>query len=867
MPKPPSKPQSYKHKERRAHIPSREEAGTEKASPKVAQGPKTTNYPKNPVVERGQDPELFWMNKYGVDDTDDRLRVDIRSLYRSEHIAPEKIIEGLYKIVETDDKQPNLFGIEELFGNNINGDELDKPLSYYKQADGWANRIIQGDSLLTMSSLAEREGLAGEVQTIFLDPPYGIKYGGNWQIRLHDRTVTDGKDEHLSGEPEQIKAFRDTWELAIHSYLSYLRDRLVVAKELLHHSGSCFVQIGDENVHLVRSLMDEVFGSSNFVSLITVQKTTSSTNPELSNVADYVLWYAADKPRIKYRELYKIKKFGGEGASHYNMVELPDGSRRSLTKEERLNPEILPADCRLFTCGDLQSASMGREKGEGAACWFPVEVDGRKYLPNAKSRWKTNEEGMARLLAAGRLIPQNTALRYIRYLDDFPAYPINNVWSDLGGASDRLYIVQTNRTVVERCLLMTSDPGDLILDPTCGSGTTAFVAEQWGRRWITIDTSRIAINISKTRLLSATFPHYKLADDESGNIRQGFQYRHVPHITLGSITNNEPPPTETLFDNPIPDNTRLRVAGPFTVETLQEQEPVSPSELANMDSGTDAEENQRFEERVFAHLQSAGIKTGDKRENAVFHHVESLTGQALHATGFYKDEKDKERKAYFHIGPKFGTISRQAINAAVKECRSQGDGDWLVILGFSFESSEIKTAQSANLGEFTVTRVRMADDLMQDGLIKKDKKAASFVTIGEPEIKLHTKRKTATVEILGVDIYDPITDQVKSRDVADIAYWMLDPDYDGSNFFPRQIFFCGGDQDEYNDWKKGLSRLAADGAKKKVQRTLRIEIDDDAFDSLYGHESRPIQVKKGQKLAVRVISQFGEETTKVLTVS
>ena len=858
MPKPPAKPQSYKHKERRAHIPSREEAGTEKASPKVADGPLKTDFPKNPVVERGQDPELFWMNKYGADDNDDRLRVDIRSLYRSEHIAPEKIIEGLYKIVESDQEQPNLFGIEDLFGNNINGDELDKPLSYYKQADGWANRIIQGDSLLVMASLAERESLAGEVQTIFLDPPYGIKYNGNWQIKLNDPKIgSESSDQHLSGEPEQIKAFRDTWELGIHSYLSYLRDRLIVAKQLLHPSGSIFIQISDENLHLVRCLMDEILGSQNFIGLISFKKKGSQSGDFLPPINEFLVWYAKDKANAKYRQLYEPRDMESARDAGFTNVELADGKVRPLTEEEASGKTPLPKSARIYRANPFFSDKAGPND--------LVEINGKSY-PSGGNSWKVSPSKIPELHRMGRVVVQKTRLRFKSYADDFPLTAMSNLWLGLGGATDKQYVVQTNVEIVKRCILMTSDPGDLVLDPTCGSGTTAFVAEQWGRRWITIDTSRIAINIAKSRLLTKSFPHYKLADEENGNIRLGFQYKDVPHITLGSIANNEPAAKETLFDQPIPDNTRLRVAGPFTVETLQEQEPVSPSELANMDSGTDAEENQRFEERVFAHLQSAGIKTGDKRENAVFHHVESLTGQALHATGFYKDEKDKERKAYFHIGPKFGTVSRQAINAAVKECRSQGDADWLVILGFSFESTEIKTAQSANLGEFTVTRVRMADDLMQDGLIKKDKKAASFVTIGEPEIKLHTKGKTATVEILGVDIYDPITDQVKSRDVADIAYWMLDPDYDGSNFFPRQIFFCGGDQDEYDDWKKGLSRLAADGAKKKVQRTLRIEIDDDAFDSLYGHESRPIEVKKGQKLAVRVISQFGEETTKILTV-
>jgi adenine-specific DNA-methyltransferase len=884
MPKPPTNPQSYKHKgAKRAHIPSREEAGTEKASPKVADGPKTTDYPKNPVVERGQDPELFWMNKYGPDDKDDRLRVDIRSLYRSEHIAPEKIIEGLYKVVESDNAQPNLFDIADLFGNNVAADELEKPLSYYKQADGWTNRIIQGDSLLVMASLAEREGLAGEVQTIYFDPPYGIKYNGNWQIRLNDPKLgSESSDQHLSGEPEQIKAFRDTWELGIHSYLSYIRDRLLLAKELLNPTGSVFVQISDENFHLVRSLLEEIFGADNYVVTLLVKKKGSQKSGSIAPVNDYVLWAAKDITKAKIRQLYEPRDLDAETLEEFKTVELPDGrifpikaiEHNGKKLDYRLSPKKLFEDfkgARLFRPWPITNG------GERANQMDPVEWKMQKFDPPRGRCWsyrskakngETKEQiPMNRLAAAERLYATGKSLDGKRYLDDFPFKTRSNWWDGLGGASNPIYIVQTNDTIVTRCLLMTSDPGDLVLDPTCGSGTTAFVAEQWGRRWITIDTSRIAVNVAKTRLLTKTFPHYKLADEEGESIRLGFQYKEVPHITLASIANDEPPDSTKLYDQPIPDNTRLRVAGPFTVETLQEYEPASPSAIASMDSGTNAEENQRLEERIFAHLQSAGIKTGDKRENAVFHHVENLEGgEALHATGFFKDEKGKDRKAYFHIGPKYGTVSRQAINAAVKECRDQGDADWLVILGFSFESTEVKTAITTSHGPFQVTRVRMADDLMQEGLIKKDKKAASFVTIGEPEIKLNKQGKTATVEIQGIDIYDPITDQVKSRDVADIAYWMLDPDYDGSNFFPRQIFFCGGDKDEYDDWKKGLSRLAADGTKKKVQRTLRIEIDDEAFDSLYGHESRPVEVKKGQKLAVRVISQFGEETTKVLTV-
>ena len=427
--------------------------------------------------------------------------------------------------------------------------------------------------------------------------------------------------------------------------------------------------------------------------------------------------------------------------------------------------------------------------------------------------------------------------------------------------SEKEYVVQTATKVIQRCLLMTTDPGDLVLDPTCGSGTTAYVAEQWGRRWLTIDTSRIALNIAKSRMLTATFPFYKLHDEQDGDIRQGFIYKTVPHITLKSLANDEPADTETLFDQPEEDKKRLRVAGPFTVETLQSFEPVALESL----NVQDAEGAERFEERIFDHLKSAGVKNGDKNEHAVFIRVERLNSPWLHAEGFYTSASG-EKKAYLHIGPKFGTVSKQAVNEAVKECRTRGDADWLIILGFSFESNITNENVTTRLGGFEVTKVRMHDDLMQDGLLKKDKKAASFVTIGEPDVVLlKDATKFVQVEIRGLDIYDPIKDLVKPRDIHDIAYWMVDDDYDGNNFIVKQLFFCGGDKDEFKKWQKGLSDFAKQRTKAKAEKTLKIEIDDEAFDRLYGHISHPIEIRKsGQKIAVRVISQFGEESTKVM---
>lgn len=911
---------SYRHSDKRAHIPSKEEAGYEDANPNVQKGKKKLQIPVNPVIERGRDPELFWMHKYNNDKeiallldviagSNDKeeikelaaelretvlnpdsgnerwkelLEVDIRSLYRYEHIAPEKLIKGLHRLVEEKQDQPDLFSTNELFGNALEKDELEKVSEYYKHNDGWSNRLIQGDSLLVMSSLLEREGLAGQVQMIYIDPPYGIKYGSNWQMKLNDRNVTDGKDDHLSGEPEVIKAYRDTWELGIHSYLSYLKERLLAARELLKESGSCFVQISDENVHLVRNLMDEVFGSENFVRLIFYKTTTGLGQKLLDKCGDYVVWYAKNKDEIKYRELYEKKSSETSG---YNRIELADGNTLTISEWEKQNDDIfdvskLGNNEKLYTLGDLKSQS-----GSGGE----IKINEKKFKTSSGS-WKTNQDGINNLLKLDRIEIAGKTPRYKRYFKDFPVISLNNMWSDQLSEQNKDYVVQTSKEVVKRCILMSSDPGDLVLDPTCGSGTTAFVAEEWGRRWITIETSRIALNIAKTRLMTATYPYYYLHSEANVNreqtkdggikkevtykpeqeqgqdIRQGFVYEEVPHITLRQLANNEPPETETLYDQPFEDKKKLRVSGPFTVETLQNFEPVAPEQLEDK---THSDENgQRFEELVFEHLKSAGVKNGIRNEQAVFKRIESLADVWLNAEGFY-DTEQGERKAYMHIGPKFGTVSKEAVNNAVKECRARGDADWLIILGFSFESDIQNQTHTTSMGTFEVTKVRMHDDLLQEGLLKKDKKAASFVTIGEPDIKMSPvdeDKDRVQIEILGLDIYDPIKDQVKARNRKDIAYWMVDDDYDGSNFVVKQIFFCGGSKDEFKDWEKGLSDLAKQSQKRNTERTLKIEIDDEAFDRLYGFKSHPIKKKEGQKIAVRVVSQFGEESTKVVDI-
>ena len=431
---------------------------------------------------------------------------------------------------------------------------------------------------------------------------------------------------------------------------------------------------------------------------------------------------------------------------------------------------------------------------------------------------------------------------------------------------DKRYVVQTVTKAIQRCMLMCTDPGDLVLDPTCGSGTTAYVAEQWGRRWITMDTSRIALNIAKTRLMTASFPYYRLYDEEGQDIRQGFRYKEVPHITLKSLANDEPPTTEKLYDQPEEDKKRLRVAGPFTVETLQSLNPVPPEELEAPKE--ELESQAQFEARVFAGLTASGIRNGAKNEQAVFLRVERRASPALPAEGYWRDADGRERKAYFLLGPRFGTVSKSQVNDAVKECRQLGDADWLVVLGFAFDDAIENRAQTTSAGTFQVTRARIGEDLLQEGLLKKDKKAASFVTIGEPEIGLlrDAAAGTATVEVQGLDIWDPINNRLAARSVEDIAYWMLDDDYDGSNFLVRQVFFCGGEKSEFRKWRQKLDAQASASAKQKAEQTLRIELDEDAWERLYGFQSHPIEVRPGRRVAVRVISQFGEESTRVLTL-
>jgi adenine-specific DNA-methyltransferase len=826
-----TKVESIRHKDKRANIPT-EELRDFVVDEELA--PKTMLYPR----DQSLDPQLVWKGKDEQDRED--LAVSIVPVYIQEKIHPQAIIDAMPRLEQPDDDQTNLFA-------DFNGGPKDfaQKIDFYHHEQNWANRLILGDSLLVMTSLAEKEGLKGKVQTIYLDPPYGIKFGSNWQVSTRKRDVKDGKAEDATRQPEQVRAFRDTWKLGIHSYLAYLRDRLVVALDLLTETGSIFVQIGDENVHLVRNVMDEVLGADNFCALITFTKTSSATSDILAGTSDYLVWYAKSKDHVKYRQLYFDKEFGGLGGSGYTWIQLPDGTRR------RMEPGELPEDLggRLLTLDNLTSQ---RPPGD-----FPVVFNGRTIRPN-RGYWKTGTAGMKKLIDAQRVELIGNTLRYVRFIKDFPVFPLNNLWTDTavaGFASDKKYVVETSSKVIERCVLMTTDPGDLVLDPTCGSGTTAYVAEQWGRRWITCDTSRVALALARTRMMGAKYPYYLLSDSIEGikkeseltgkvppehktedDIKKGFVYKRVPHVMLKSIANNQDikegmtreqidvaiakhADNETLYDQPYEDNNRVRVCGPFSVESLSPHRVLS---TANENQDGPATEQEAREQQ---------------------------DGAWLNAAGEYTDAGGKARRVAVSIGPEHGTVGPQQVKEAAKEA-VQGIGfEMLIVCGFAFDphvAEEVK-----RYGKLTVLPTKMNPDLaMGEELLKKTGAGNLFMVFGEPDVEIKKQKGGQIVaEIKGVDVYDPTTGQIRSASTDDIACWFIDTNYNGESFFVRHAYFTGAEE-PYD----------------KLKRALRAEIDEAAWSSLYSTVSRPFEKPESGKIAVKVINHYGDEVLKVFKI-
>lgn len=807
------------------------------------------------------DPQLIWAGKTEHTSFD----VPTRSLHVHERLDPRTIIEAARRQGgRTWPEQISLFS----------GDTppLREAIEFYKHAHGWTNRLIAGDSLLMMNSLLEKEGLGGRVQMVYIDPPYGIRYGSNFQPFINKRDVTDGKDEDLTAEPEMIHAFRDTWELGIHSYLTYLRDRMLLARELLHESGSCFVQIGGENVHLVRNLMDEVFGRQNAMPQIVFRKTTGAGSPSgyvesIPQTFDYLLWYAKNQSQTKIRRLFLPKGV----ADDYNIrwIEMPDGTRRTMTDREVVFPEHTSLGARPFSPNPMTSQTGGE------TTTFVVEFEGKQFLP-AKGGWKTNQSGMKRLLTAKRIMAMGNTLRFIRYLADFPFRPVIDIWDDTrtsGFGDPKVYVVQTNPKVIQRCVLMTTDPGDLILDPTCGSGTTAYVAEQWGRRWITCDTSRVALTLAKQRLMTAVYDYYQLAHPDEG-VDSGFLYKTVPHVTLRSIAQNEPPPAETLYDQPRVDPSKTRVTGPFTVEALPapvvwplvelESEPVADASLAR--SGETLRQAEWRDE-----LRKSGIR-GRNGQVTRFSRVEPFAGARwLHADaetvvdmagGINRQYGGAAQPAsgtaplltVISFGPEFAPLEQRQVALAIEEAQSLVPRPKLIVFAaFQFDPEAAKDIEETRWPGVTLLKVQMNADLFTADLKKKRASNEAFWLIGQPDLELSRitegeDQGKYQVRVNGFDYYNTRTGEIDSGDASRIAMWLLDPDYDGRSLFPRQVFFpMAGPKD-------GWARLG---------RSLRAEVDENYLEAYRGTVSLPFEPGDYRRAAVKVVDDRGVESLKV----
>jgi len=803
-------------------------------------------------------PQLVWAGK--AEHTS--FEVPTVSLHVHERIDPRSIIEAVRKQNQSQGVQLSMFEQPE------ENPPIRQAIEFYKHKHNWSNRLVAGDSLLVMNSLLEKEGMAGQVQMIYFDPPYGIKYGSNFQPFVNKRDVKDGKDEDLTQEPETIKAFRDTWELGIHSYLTYLRDRLLLARELLSESGSVFVQISDENVHHVRELMDEVFGELNFCSIISIKKTSGLGANLLPTTQDFLLWYATNKTFIRYQKLYTDKLEAAKDDAHYTV----DTSGELVTYDNLTGQ---------FT--NTQS------------CIYNFEFEGNTFRPPQTRQWKTTLPGMNNLARANRLVKAGNSLRYKRFAVDFPFSSISDTWHDIGGgvqsrSDPKIYVVQTGTSVIQRCILMTTDPSDLVLDITCGSGTTAYVAEQWGRRWMTCDTSRVAIALARQRLMTATFDYYQLANSQEG-VGSGFKYKTVPHITLKSIANNPEiregmnrieieqainkyADQETLYDQPLLDKSKARVTGPFTVEAVPApivkpiddviNPPVADQSIAR--SGETLRQSEWRDE-----LLKTGIR-GKNGQYILFSRVEALPGTRwLHADAETKPNDlgantvkesggtyDKPMRVVISFGPEHAPLEQRHVNQAIEEAHNLVPKPKLVIFAaFQFDPEAAKDIDETNWPGVTLLKAQMNMDMQTEDLKKKRTNNDSFWLMGQPDVALRPINRGEDagkweVEVYGFDYYNTKTGNIESGNVEKIAVWMLDIDYDGRSVFPRQVFFpMAGEKDAW-------SRLA---------RNLKAEIDEDLIESYQGTVSLPFEIGEYQRVAVKIVDDRGIESLKILRLT
>ena len=787
-----------------------------------------TEYAYDPNI----DPSLQWAGK--AERTS--FAVPRSSIHIHESVKPLKIIDSLlkkYRGTEYQNGQTTLWHQESPAERMKRRRES---IEFYQHGVSWTNRMIAGDSLVIMNSLLEKESMAGQVQMIYFDPPYGIKYKSNFQPFVDKRDVKDGKDEDLSQEPEMVKAFRDTWELGIHSYLTYIRDRLLLARELLSESGSVFVQISDENVHHIREICDEIFGPENFISQIFFQKTSYQETKYLANVGDQIIWYGKNKSKTKIRKLYH-KKVLQEVIHSYDLIEYDDQTTEQISKLDG----NYPIDGKYFRASDLTSAGVSSTSSDGYV------FNNKTYYPKKGNHWKTNPSGLDKLVEKNRLIAIGNTLCFKKYLSDFPYSPYTNIWTDTQQStfsSENIYSVQTAAKVIQRCILMTSDPGDLVLDITCGSGTTAFVAETWGRRWITCDTSRVAITLAKQRLMTATYDYFELAHPEQG-VGSGFVYKTVPHITLKSIAQNEPPKTETLYDQPVVDKTKIRVSGPFTLEALPAPiaQPLEQPEITRYQSTKQDDWQQE--------LYATGIlgRGGNKIE---FSRIEPLQGTVyLQAEGETKE--NPPRRAVICFGSETQPLDSRQVDKALTEAEELHPKPQLIIFAaFQFDPEASKDIDEAKWPGVTILKAQMNTDLMTEDLKKKRSSNQSFWLIGQPDVELISLPDNKyQVRVNGFDYYNVKTGAVDQGTSARIAMWMLDTDYDGLVIEPEQVFFPLGGKN---------------GGWTKLAKTLKAEINPDVIETYAGTESLPFEVKESRNIAVKIIDDRGIESLKIIKI-
>lgn len=762
------------------------------------------------------------------------LEVDTVSLHVHERIDPYSIIEKLKGDQESTQQS--------LFESPKSKLSQKAVIEFYKHEQNWTNRLIAGDSILVMNSLLEKEGMNGKVQMIFFDPPYGIKYGSNFQPFVNKKDVKDGKDEDLNQEPEMLKAFRDTWELGIHSYLQFIKDRMLLSKEMLSETGSIFVQISDENLHLVRCVLDEVFGKENFCKVIPFQKTSGQEAQILSTTLDYLIWYSKDKKKTKYRQLYHEREVGEKSLDRYDQLLLQDGTYRRMTVEE-IETGNIPPGSRRYQLSALYSD--GESKTDQT-----FKFEGTVYKPRPGTHWKTTVPGLERLAKLKRIEKMGTVIRYRRFADDFPVIPLTDRWDSVQLGTQRNYVVETSPKVIERCILMSTDPGDLVLDITCGSGTTPYVAENWGRRWIACDTSRIAITLTKLRLLTSTFQYYALLHEQDG-VGSGFQYETVPHITLKSLANNEPHEQEVLYDKPISDKKKLRVTGPFTVEavpaptvkSIEEYEEYKPIDTSLSRTSAVIRYSEWKDE-----LLKTGIRAKNN-ERIEFSRLETLQGtKFLHAEGETKG--GTATRIAFSFGQDHKPLDQVQVQLALEEATTMVPKPKMVCFcSFQFDPEAAKDIDEINWPGVQVLKVQMNTDLLTKDLKKKQSSSDSFFFIGSPDVIVKKEADQYFVTVNGFDYYNVKTGQVESGDNRRIAMWLLDIDYDGRSIFPTQIFFpMAGPKDGWD----------------KLSKNLKANLDEEKLEFFKGNISIPFNKGKYGRAAIKIIDDRGIESLKIV---